>query len=219
MLKIFKLMIVAGLCGMTSGCFVAPIAGLALKPIISFATSPSDDGKKSANSPISVDQLLTNARGDTADDRALSPEAKAIAAAMAADARPQSDNTPKAVSVADLLQQARVAGHAAAKTDQGKTNATSGVKVRLSDILTDGSAFLRLQMTINGWAKADQSIHVSLGMGEGTVSAISVITNLEQLRQICSRLNGRCTPETALLQTGLDAGWVRLSPGKRGGNA
>ncbi len=218
MLKTLKFIIVTGLCAMTSGCFVAPVAGLALKPILSMAAPSSSNAKETPKGPISVDQLLASARGD-APEQANSPEAQAIAAALASDPKPASDKRPEAISVSELLRKARE-GEQPQKTAFGSAGkAFTHLDLRLTDILTDGTKFLRLQIAINGWAGGDTPLHVSLGSGNGTVRAASMMMDMEGLRQLCARLGNRCTPEAAFLQPGLGAGWVRFSPSKENNNA
>lgn len=212
---------------MTSGCVVAPLAGMAAQPILSFVTSSVKEGETDAKGPISVDQLLANARGDAPANRGMSPEAKAIAAAMAADAEPKKKAAKGAISVAELLNQARATGDAEAAPPSAKAGAAApvgksdatGMDIPLAATLKDGAAFLRMQMKLNGWAVSAKTVHVALGVGDGAANAADMIANMERLRMFCAKLANRCAAENATLQPGLNSGWVRLSPAKGGDNA
>ena len=218
MLRAFKVIFVAGLCTVTSGCMVAPIASLALKPIVSAVTATPDGGDARTKGPITVDQLLANARGDK-PERPDTPEAKAIAAAMAADPKPSDQGAAGAISVAALLQQARTDTPEMANGAAAPKSNRQRIEVRLSDVLANSSAFIQMQMTINGWDRGTESLHVSLGAGQGTSTAAAMSLSMKQLRQLCQRLSERCHAEAAIIQPGLETGWVRLSPGKGVGRA
>ena len=270
MRKTFKFIIVAGLCSMTSGCFVAPLAGLAIKPILSFAPDLVEGDNGKSKGPISVDELLSSARGDAPASASMTPEEKAIAAAIAADAKPDGKPTTKAISVNELLIQARSeaknqprpsttatatattagtkpkdkpaakaisvdellkqarsaapkparpATAAAPAQPAASTNTVEKLEAPLSEVLENGAAFLRAQMTINTWASAKHPLRVSLGAGDGSAKAVSMIAHINQLRELCRRLDNRCTVEQANLAPGLRAGWVRLMPANGGDNA